>query len=207
MSKKARRDREDREGAERVGAYRDAGRLVLVEGMPMPQRCPICNSEDVVEPVAVVLDTQRKKAGISAAIGSAFEKLKGWKYTGPVAVELYFCKTHRWRGLYRCLIGLVMALSGLGYLAYVLSVTDLRNAGNQSLSIATIASLIALIGGFVVLMIPLYDPASVWFKPYKFWDRAVWVTGAGTAFLRSLPAYQAEERDPREEIRKYLRDR
>jgi hypothetical protein len=53
------------------------------------------------------------------------------------------------------------------------------------------------LGGIGVTLTAVFDASNLWFKATKYYDRFVWVTGAGRAFLAELPPIKDHQYDPR----------
>jgi hypothetical protein len=167
------------------GAFCDGNKLVMVEGCEMPRRCPVCNSEDVYESTDLTLARETKEmGGISGLIKASADALAGWDYTGPVEVSVYFCHRHRNRFRNRLIAAGVVLAAAVLYLAVAYFWHKNRPGGEYY---DVIAAVIAALGATVMLAIWGKSPALVWFKPRRFVDRTVWVTGACRSFLASLP--------------------
>jgi hypothetical protein len=169
------------------GVYADGDKLVMVEGCEMPHRCPVCNSEEVFETVELNLRRDSKEmGGISGMIKAGADVLAGWNYTGPVSVAVYFCERHRVRFRNRLILSAAISLASVAYLVYVY----LRFGGwepNAGPSYDVVAAVVGTIGGVVMILVYAQSPARVWFRPRRFVDRTVWVSGACREFLESLP--------------------
>ncbi len=152
----------------------------------MPRRCPLCNSEDVVEPVELSLRRESKEmGGVSGLAKAGIDKLAGWNYTGPVDVSVSFCQRHRGRFRNRIITGLAIAAAGLIYLLIAWLVHDRNQPRNGWIDV--IVAVVGAFAGIVMIEIFRQNPALSWFKPRRFVDRKVWVTGACRPFLDSLP--------------------
>jgi hypothetical protein len=51
----------------------------------------------------------------------------------------------------------------------------------------------AAFAGITFTLMCVFDSEKLWFKATKYYDRYVWVTGAGAAFLAELPAIKAQD--------------
>lgn len=172
------------------GAYCDGSKLVLVEGEGMPRRCPICNSDDVSETTDLSIERGTKEmGGVSGMVKAGMDLVGGWNYTGPVEVSVYFCDRHRARFRNRLILASVILLISALYLV----VAYLRYKPDSEFYDVLVA-VIGAATGVVMLLTYAKSPALAWFKPYKFVDRTVWVTGAGRPFLDSLPSWSRNRR-------------
>lgn len=168
-----------------TGPIADKGQLVLTKGNEMPRRCPLCNSEDVVDPVELSIRRESKQmGGVSGLVKSGIDMAAGWNYTGPVNVSVYFCQAHRNRFRNWILTGVAtMAACGLYLLIALLIFDKNRPRGNVDVMVAVVGAFV----GLLIVEIFRQNPALAWFKPRRFVDRAVWVKGASRKFLESLP--------------------
>jgi hypothetical protein len=167
------------------GAFCDGNKLMMVEGCEMPRRCPVCNSEEVFESTELTLSRETKEmGGVSGLIKAGADALAGWDYTGPVEVSVYFCDRHRNRFRNRLITAVGILAASLLYLLFAYFWHKNRPGGEYY---DVIAAVIGAIGATVMLAIWGKSPALVWFKPRRFVDRTVWVTGACRPFLESLP--------------------
>src|SRR5215208_938281 len=80
-----------------AGPHRDGYLLVVEEGVEMPRRCPKCNAEAADAPMWVRFIARRGAGGGQKLVIAIADHVRGWNYTGPVDVEMYFCPTHRAR--------------------------------------------------------------------------------------------------------------
>lgn len=182
------------------GLYRDAGKLVVQEGAVFPDRCVICNREADAEPIDLIFE--RKKShyveawAVQSIAMAATDLVTGAKYTGPVQVTFPFCSAHRNKRLWRCCIGGGLMALGAGYLL----VRYLRGAHRFDDLVFSLESVIAFFVGVVGIGITVeaaFDPARVWFRTKKFYDRYVWLEGAGREFLSTLPALTGRSTNPK----------
>lgn len=179
------------EAAAGPGIYADGNQLVITEGNELPPRCPLCNSEDVVEPLELSIRRESKEmGGLSRMVKAGIDKLSGWNYTGPVAISVRFCQRHRHRFRNRILIGLAITAACLLYLAVAWIRFDKNAPHDSSIAIVAVA-IMGAIGGVAMVEKHRQNPALSWFKPKRFIDRTVWVTGPCRPFLDSLPSRTA----------------
>jgi hypothetical protein len=57
---------------------------------------------------------------------------------------------------------------------------------------------VALVGIVMTLMC-VFDSGNLWFKATKYYDRYVWVSGAGAAFLAELPPIKDRHIEPQDD--------
>jgi len=60
---------------------------------------------------------------------------------------------------------------------------------------------VAALVGIAITLSGLLDASRVWFRPTKYYDRFVWIQGAGRQYLRTLPIiedyhYKPNRADP-----------
>ncbi|MDR3633346.1 MAG: hypothetical protein P4L84_05870 [Isosphaeraceae bacterium] len=181
----------DDHGSSRVeGVYRDAGKLVIQDGAVFPDRCVICNEECDSEPIELTFKRVKSHyievAALQSVATAAVDLLKGAKYTGPIDATIPFCSWHRNARLRRLWIGGGLIALAAAYLF----IRYLRGAHKFEELVFSLDSVIAIfggVGGIGIAAEAAYNPTSVWFKSKKFYDRFVWVEGAGRAFLSTLP--------------------
>jgi hypothetical protein len=173
------------------GLYRDGGKLVIREGAKFPRRCVICNKECDGEPVPFTFRQEKSHyielAVLQTVADAAADLMKGAKYTGPVHAAIPLCAWHSSRRLRRVGVGVgILALAG----TYLLGRHFMGGAGQRAglqISIDGVFAALVAIGGLGVALAAVYDPTKVWFKVRKFYDRFVWVDGAGREFVSALP--------------------
>jgi hypothetical protein len=190
----------DRESEHVEGLYREGGRLVIREGAEFPDRCVICNDRCDGQTRDFVFKREKKAAYIEVALvqtiaTAASDLFKGAKYTGPIEATIPLCHVHIQRKMRRVLIGIgVMALA-----AVYLLVSYLTNGAKifslRDLCLDTVGAVFVAIFGLGILLDATYDPTKVWFKIKKFYDRHVWVEGAGNEFLGTLPLLGYDVKD------------
>jgi hypothetical protein len=192
------------------GAYRDRGRLVIREGARFPDRCAVCNAECGGETRAFEFGREQKSnyievAAMQSIARGVFDLATRSRYTGPVFAEVPLCSWHRSKRLRQAVVGsLVFVLS----VAYIFARYRLYGGGNGGefdfldMSKYTVLAVGTGFTGLVFALRTASDPTKVWFKPVRYYDRFVWVEGAGKDFLRELPEvedyhYNTDAGDPR----------
>ena len=160
------------------GPNRDGDCLVMTEGTAMPARCPLCNSSDVAKPLDVRFAVQRKGGIVGKLVSDGIDYVKGWNYTGPVVVRVSFCRRHRARRTYALIAGLLMAAVG--------AIAMLTVSQPKARSVLNVLPLAAVAIGAIITLATLSGALNLWFKPRRFDDRTVWVSGASKEFLDSL---------------------
>ena len=158
---------------------RDGDCLVLTEGATLPPRCPLCNSADVGPPLNVRFAVQRKGGLIGGGVSAGIDRVKGWNYTGPVEVKVPFCGRHRARRTYALMGGLALALVG-GVVSVLLVRADYKGP-------PTVIAFAAAAIGLIVALATFSGVLNLWFKPRRFDDRKVWVSGLSPEYLDALP--------------------
>lgn len=170
------------------GVFRSGKKLVMIEGCKMPERCAICNAEDVTDTVHLTLSRQSKQmTGISGILQAGIDKLSGWNYTGPVEVEVNFCQSHSRRFVIRMAFAVLICILSFIYLGvrYQFSKHD----PNAAVPLDVVAGIVGAVGGLTAIGLTAKNPDGCWFRPQRFDDRTVWVSGAGSRFLDSLQEY------------------
>ena len=158
--------------------YRDGDCLVVTEGVTMPSRCPLCNSADVTSPIDVRMAVQRKGGTIGRVVSAGIDQLNGWNYTGPVSVRVPFCSRHRARRTYAIVGGLT--LTAVGAVATCLFIQA------KTKGVVNVVAFGPLAIGLIVTLATMSGVLNLWFRPRRFEDRTVWVTGASEQYLNSL---------------------
>ena len=67
----------------------------------------------------------------------------------------------------------------------------------SEISIYSLIAILVAIFGLGIVLAAAYDPTKVWFRVKKFYDRFVWVEGAGPEFLSTLPILGGQRENPR----------
>jgi hypothetical protein len=175
------------------GPYRDGDKLVIPQGADMPPCCPICNSPVVEEPITLRFEAQRPEGGLTGAIAAGIERLGGWRYTGPVSVDVPFCKWHRNQKFRQIIIGAALFAAAVLYLVITFWGVNIKEVAHQGPGVGTIIGFILVLTGLIYGLSAWQESSTSWFKTEGFVDRAVWVTGACKSYLKSLPKYERDE--------------
>lgn len=191
------------------GAYRDRSRLVIREGARFPSRCAVCNSEHDVELREFEFGREEKSHYIEIAAAQSIARgvsdlATGSKYTGPVQAEVPLCSWHRNKRLRQTAGGAAVFVLGIAYVVLRYKLYGGSNGGEFAMFEMSIYTFIAIALAFAGLVFALRgasDPTKVWFKPVRYYDRFVWVEGAGRGFMEGLPEiekhqYKLDEVDP-----------
>jgi hypothetical protein len=182
------------------GLYRDGGRLVIREGARFPDRCAICNKASDGEPVEFTFGREKAhyiEVAAAQAVGRAVgDFITGAKYTGPVRTEIPLCAWHRGRRRRLLGIGVVTTILAVGFLYTQWPIAGPGELGFLQISLWNWIAIAAALVGVVLTLMSLLDAHKLWFKAIKYYDRFVWVAGAGRAFLRELPPLKDHDYDP-----------
>jgi hypothetical protein len=187
------------------GLYRDGKRLVIREGARFPNKCAICNKEDDVESIEFFFE--RKKAhvvearAVQTALNAASDVMSGAKYTAPVQADIPLCSWHRSRRIQRAAIGVGMATLALVFVliqkAMGVVIVPPGELGFLDIAIYNFIAFGMIFAGVTFIFTTIFDHQNLWFKATKFYDRFVWVSGAGRTFLDELPQYENQHRRSR----------
>jgi hypothetical protein len=182
------------------GLYRNGGKLVMREGVEFPDRCAICNKETEGGPIQFTFKREKSHyievAAIQTIATAAVDLLQGAKYTGPVEVAIPFCAWHRRRRLRRYCFGAGLMALAAAYLFIRYLIGGAREFDVKHISLETVIAVLVVIGGLGIALETVYDPGKVWFRTKKFYDRFVWVEGAGAEFLSTLPILGGQVENP-----------
>ncbi len=153
-----------------------------------------------------MLPCSRKKARVryiefalvEAVARAAADKVTGTRYTGPVTAAVALCARHRRRPFVRAGI---CATTGAAATVSYMYLAPMIGTGEFDLYQATFKAVTGFVGFCAVLIgfLSLFDRTSVWFTPTGYFDRYVWVKGAGRAFLATLPTVKKSQYDPKAE--------
>lgn len=186
------------------GLYRDGRLLVIREGARFPGKCPICNQDDVE---LVDFYFERKKVHglearvVSSALTAASDVFSGARYTGPVQAEIPLCTKHSKRRIQRAGIGLGTAAVSIAVFVVQkmmgIVIVPPGELGFLDMAIYNFVALGMIFVAFYLLCTAIFDSQNLWFKATKYYDRFVWVSGAGAAFLSELPQYNGQHRTAR----------
>jgi hypothetical protein len=139
-------------------------------------------------------------AAAQAIANTAVDLVKGTRYTGPVPVAIPLCSWHRKRRLVRFGIGLgIMALAA-AVLLYRYSIAGADEFSVFRISIYSIVAIVVALVG-IALTLSVFDTSRLWFRATKYYDRFVWLQGAGKDYLHTLPKiedyhYKPNREDP-----------
>jgi hypothetical protein len=177
------------------GMYRDNGNLVVVEGAVFLGRCVICNKESDRDVVVCTFKREQKShyievAAVQTLARAAGDLLTGSRYTGPVQAPIPMCSWHRNRRLRRIGFGFATMLLAVVYLLIRYWIVGGHELSALQIPISSIFVIIAAIVGLIVASAALANPTGVWFRATKYYDRLVWLQGAGREFLRTLPGIE-----------------
>jgi hypothetical protein len=172
-----------------TGPYRDGHLLVVEEGMAMPPRCPKCNAPAADEPLPVRFIARRGNGLGQKLVVAIADRVRGWNYTGPVDVDMYFCPRHRARKQQWAVAFILMI--AIGGLITALSIASGSKPFNQlpdtEKAFRTVGVALFMIGVLCGVMM-MGGHFSPWrFVPKHFDDREVWVDGVSQEFLGTLP--------------------
>ena len=170
------------------GPYREGNLMVVEEGCGMPSRCPKCNADAAEEPMSVRF-ISRRGAGLQRVVVAIADHVRGWNYTGPVDVDMYFCPAHRAR----------KSQYGIAFFAMIVvgGILFALTSGSASVPMDQVspAEAGARLVGFILVAIGVMCGVMMMgghFSPWHFTarhfnDRQVWVGGVSPAFLKALP--------------------
>lgn len=172
--------------------YRDNRNLVVVEGAVFPDRCVICNQESDCGAVFCTFKREHKShyievAAVQTLARAAGDLVTGSRYTGPVQASIPMCSWHRNLRLRRIGFGFGTMLLAAAYLLIRYWVVGGHELSALQIPISSVFVIIAAIVGGIVASAALANPTGVWFRATKYYDRLVWLQGAGPEFLRTLP--------------------
>lgn len=181
--------------------FRDRNLLVVREGAEFPGRCTICNKEDDVELVEFTFAREKLRyvelAAVQSVAQAAADLAQGARYTGPVYTEIPLCAWHRGRRLRLFGIGIGLTIFAIAFLAIenAMGVVILPpgELGFLDIAIYNWIAFGSLFAGIVFILMCTFDTSKLWFKPRKYYDRFVWVQGAGSEFLAELPAIEPKD--------------
>ena len=181
--------------------YRDRKLLVIREGTDLPARCAICNKEDDVELVEFTFERKGQKyiefAAVQAVARAASDLATGARYTGPVTTDIPLCAWHRGRRIRLFGIGIGMMVLAIAFLyienAMGFVILPPGELGFLDIAIYNWIAFAAVFAGITFTLMCVFDSEKLWFKPTKWYDRFVWVTGAGPAYLATLPAIEVQD--------------
>ena len=184
------------------GLYRDSKLLVIREGARFPHKCAICNSEDDVELVDFVFERKQvhglEARVVHSALTAAADLLSATKYTGPVQAEIPLCAGHRRRRIQRAGIGVGTTILAISVLliqkAMGIVIVPPGELGFLDIAIYNFIAFAMIFVGITLIFTTIFDSQNLWFKATKYYDRFVWVTGAGAAFLGEQPQYENQHR-------------
>jgi hypothetical protein len=187
--------------AKAKGIYRDGNKLVIKEGARFPSRCAICNKECDGEPRGFTFNREPKSHYIEVAVvqsvaRAAADFVKGSNYTGPVEAVIPLCSWHRNRRLRRIGIGVGMFLPAVLILLVRYQIVGRNEFSLSQISAYSIIAIVVAFVGIAAALSALVDSTKVWFKPVKYYDRFVWIEGAGREFLRELPKIEGHHYNP-----------
>jgi len=180
------------------GLYRDGKLLVICEGARFPPKCAICNSEDDVELVDFYFERKRvhglKARTVQSVMTAASDLISSAKYTGPVSAEIPLCAGHRKRRIQLGAIGLGLGVLSIAFLviqkAMGAVIVPPGELGFLDIAIYNFVAFGLIFVAFFLICTTIFDAQNLWFKATKYYDRFVWVSGAGAAFLKELPQYE-----------------
>ncbi len=184
------------------GLYRDGRRLVIQEGARFPHTCAICNKSGDEELVDFTFSRDKahvvEAAAVQGTLRAVNDLATGARYTGPVSAEIPLCGWCRGRRLRTFLIGAGLLVLAVGYLvirkAFGGVILPPGELGFLDMSLPVFISFGAILTGFVFVLMTAFDSSKLWFKATSYFDRFVWVSGAGKEFLAELPKYANEHK-------------
>jgi hypothetical protein len=182
------------------GVYRDGGKLVVREGTQLPDRCVICNKECDGAPMRFTFGRlwmgYVELAAIQTVANAASDLVTGTRYSGPVHTEIPLCPWHRRRRLRRLGAGLGILAIAAAYLFIRYSIGGAAEFSIFRMPILNIIVILVGIVGIAFILHAVFDRTRVWFRAAKYYDRFVWLKGAGKSFLRTLPQLEAHHYKP-----------
>jgi hypothetical protein len=184
------------------GLYRDGKLLVIHEGARFPHACAVCNKAGDEEAVFFTFARARanvvEAAAVQAASRAVNDLFTGARYTGPVDAQIPLCSWCRGRRLRFLGTGVGLTVLAIGYLmihkrlgGVILPPGEL---GFLEISLPVFVALGSILVGFVLTLMAVFDSEKLWFKATKYFDRFVWVSGAGKEYLGELPQYEDQHR-------------
>jgi hypothetical protein len=184
------------------GLYRDGRRLVIREGARFPEACAICNKAGDEEAVAFTFARNREHVVEAAVVKGALRAVNdlatGARYTGPVYVDIPLCPWCRGRRLRVFLTGVGLTVAAVAYIVIHKSLGGVilppGEFGFLEMSLPIVLSLGAIGTGIVLILMTIFDSSNLWFKATKYFDRFVWISGAGKDYLNGLPEYADQHR-------------
>jgi hypothetical protein len=173
------------EGRASVCVWRDGDLLVVRAGATLPRHCPKCNAE-VIEPPLELKNIRRQGRGlVGAAVADVIDEYKGSQYRGPVRMRVYFCGRHHRRRRLLLTISATCLLLGIAGIA-ICFVMDPKNGLSGAFFFPGAVALGGLAG-----LAETVKGENPWFEPKKFAGEYVWLKGACSTFLASLPPFEA----------------
>jgi hypothetical protein len=173
----------ERDGGIAAGAWRDGKLLVVREGATLPQRCPKCNAAALAPPLEIKSIRRQGKGIIGAAVADAIDEHKGSQYLGPVRINVYFCSRHRGRRRQLLVLSAACLVAGAGG-AEACWLIDPKNGLSGAFFFPGIIALVGLAG-----LAETLKGENPWFTPKRFDNQYVWLKGACSKFLESLPPF------------------
>ena len=184
------------------GLYRDGKLLVIHEGARFPHVCAVCNKAGDEEAVYFTFARDKahvvEAAAVQAASRAVNDLFTGARYTGPVGAQIPLCSWCRGRRLRFFGTGVGLTILGIGYLVVHKKLGGVilppGELGFLEISLPVFIALAAIVTGVILTLMATFDSEKLWFKASKYFDRFVWVSGAGKEYLAGLPQYGDEHR-------------